>query len=176
MHVEGHRRTEERVDNIRVVVQLLVDHKCEDSHLGSTTVVQFNCGFSSLLVLIPTLLLHFSNACGFNFRLCVISKSEVNSSDENDKLAESLLGDCVLAEETGEAVINGGKRSPEGNISREMDACCGSKVAEDSKHRDTSMLGLDVSQAVESLLVSVLEEVQRIPEAKRGLSTKGTFI
>ena len=48
-------------------------------------------------------------------------------------------------------------------------------MAKDGKHRDAAVLGLDVSEAIESLLVSVLEEAERIPETKRSLGAKGVL-
>lgn len=40
--VEGHRVSEEGVDDVWVVVELLMHHQGEDAHLGGTAVVQFN--------------------------------------------------------------------------------------------------------------------------------------
>ena len=48
-------------------------------------------------------------------------------------------------------------------------------MSEDGKHRDAAVLGLDVSEAIESLLVGVLEEAKRIPEAKRSLGAQGVL-
>ena len=176
VHVESDRGTKKRVDDIRVIVELLVDHECKDTHLCSTAVVQFNCSFGRLLIFIPSLLLHFGNASSLNLGLCVVGESKINGTDEDNQLAKTLLRNCVLTEETSETIVNGGKWGAECNISWEMDASCGGKMAEDGKHRDTAMLGLNVSQTIESLLVSILEEVEGIPETKRGLCTKGTLI
>ena len=42
MSVKGNRGSEEGVDDVWVVVDFLVDHKGEDAHLGSTTVVKLD--------------------------------------------------------------------------------------------------------------------------------------
>ena len=55
------------------------------------------------------------------------------------------------------------------------DAGSGHQVAKDGKHRDAAVLGLDVSEAIESLLVGVLEEAQWIPEAKRSLCAQSVL-
>ena len=44
-------------------------------------------------------------------------------------------------------------------------------MAENCKLGNAAVLGLDSAKAVESLLVSVFEEAERIPEAKGGLGT-----
>ena len=46
--VEGNWGTKKGVDDVWVVVKLLVDHKGKDTHLGSTTIGQFN-SLSSVL-------------------------------------------------------------------------------------------------------------------------------
>ena len=48
-------------------------------------------------------------------------------------------------------------------------------MTKDGKHRDAAVLGLDVSEAVESVLVGVLKEAQWIPETKRSLSAKSVL-
>jgi len=40
--VEGDWEPKESVEDVRVVVQHLVDHECEDSHLGGTTIVELD--------------------------------------------------------------------------------------------------------------------------------------
>ena len=40
------------------------------------------------------------------------------------------------------------------------------------KHTDAAVLDLDVTEAVEALLVGILEEAEGIEEAKRGLGTE----
>jgi hypothetical protein len=46
-------------------------------------------------------------------------------------------------------------------------------VTKDCKHGDTAVLVLDLTEAVEALLISILKNLKRIPESKRSLSTKG---
>ena len=48
-------------------------------------------------------------------------------------------------------------------------------MAKDGKHGNAAVLGLYKTKAIESLLVSVLEEAERIPETKRSLGAQGVF-
>ena len=48
-------------------------------------------------------------------------------------------------------------------------------MAKDSKHRNAAVFCLDISKAIESLLVGVLEEAKRIPETKWGLGTQSVL-
>ena len=48
-------------------------------------------------------------------------------------------------------------------------------MAKDGKHGNAAVLGLDSAEAIESLLVSVLQEAQWIPESKRSLGAQGVL-
>ena len=56
--VERDRRPEQRVDDVRVVVELLVYHEGEDAHLCRATVVQLDARLASLLSLAPSVGVH----------------------------------------------------------------------------------------------------------------------
>ena len=53
-----------------------------------------------------------------------------------------------------------------------MDSVTGDDLAKEGKLTDTSVLDLDVTKAVETLLVGILKKAKRIEETKRGLDTK----
>lgn len=78
------------------------------------------------------------------------------------------IWDSIEGSKTG---LHGGERKVISDISRKSDAGGRDDVSEDGKLGDTAVLGLDSSQAIESCLVSILEETQGVPEAKRRLST-----
>merc|ERR1711988_728550 len=68
--------------------------------------------------------------------------------------------------ESGEAGRDVGERGAiEVDVTAEADARGGGDVAEHSKHRDAAVLELNLTQTVEAVLVSILEETERIPEA-----------
>jgi hypothetical protein len=79
--VEWHRGTEKSVDDIRIVVQLLVHHKCKDAHLGGTAIVQFYSCFCCLFVCGPSEAIHVIVAVLFN---CLLYSAEAvfNGTDE----------------------------------------------------------------------------------------------
>ena len=57
------------------------------------------------------------------------------------------------------------------DVTWETDSGFLDKVSSDGKHGDTSVLELDVSETVELLLVTVLDESERVEESERGLGT-----
>ena len=78
-------------------------------------------------------------------------------------------GDGVKGSKAG---LHVGEGDAGGDVATQAPASGGDKVTNDGKHGDTAVLDLDVAKAVEAVLVSILEQVERIPEAKRGLGTK----
>ena len=46
-------------------------------------------------------------------------------------------------------------------------------MAKDGKHGNAAVLGLHLAKTIESLLVSIVQKTQRIPETKRSLGTDG---
>ena len=52
--VEGNWVAEERVDDVGVVVQFLVDHEGEDAHLGGAAIVELDGEFSVDGLFIPS--------------------------------------------------------------------------------------------------------------------------
>ena len=143
-----------------------MDHEGEDAHLGGTAVVELD---SKLLVdglLIPSGSLELS---GLNVILSG-GEAKLDLADESDDLGSTGGGDGVKG---GKAVLDGGEWNAIGDLSGKADAGGGHQVAKDGKHGNAAVLGLDGAKAIESLLVSVLEEAKRIPEAKRSLGAQG---
>ena len=64
------------------------------------------------------------------------------------------------------------KFSPKGYFSREMDARRGHEVSKDSEHGDAAVFVFHLPQIIESLLVSVLQNIKWVPESKGRLSAK----
>ena len=166
--VEGNWGAEKGVDDIGVVVQLLVHHEGEDAHLGGTAVVELD---GKLLVdglLVPSRGVELSSfdvifACG---------EAKLDEADESNDLGSAGGWDGVKG---GKAVLYGGEWDAVSDVSRKADTGGGHQVAKDGKHGNAAVLGLDSAEAIESLLVSVLEEAQWIPEAKRSLSAQSVL-
>jgi len=68
--------------------------------------------------------------------------------------------------------IGEGKVLRAGDEARKADARPGGQVSKEGKLADTSVLDLNTTEAVEAVLVSILEEAKRIEESKRRLNTK----
>ena len=148
-----------------------MDHKGKDAHLGSTSVVKLD-GRSTLqvewdngrsrevgLVLLASLLdISLSEA-----------ESELKSTDEKDDLGKATGGDGV---EGGKAGLHGGVGKSRGDVTSKSDASGSHDMSNDGKHTNAAVLGLDVSEAVELVLVGILKKAKRIPETKRSLGTK----
>ncbi|EJK47283.1 hypothetical protein THAOC_34005, partial [Thalassiosira oceanica] len=91
-------------------------------------------------------------------------------------LDESSGGDGVRSTDGGPAVGERVERvSGPVDAPAEVDSGAGDDVSEEGKHRDTSVLELDESEAVESLLVGVVKEAERIVESKRLLDSELTL-
>ena len=149
--VEGHGVAEERVDDVRVVVELLVDHEGEDAHLGGTAVVELD---GELLVdglLIPARLLELN-------RLDLVlagGEATLDGGDGEEGAEDGLSGKVG---ESGEASLGLGQVVAGGEGGGQSVASGGHEVAEDGQLRDAAVLGLDGAEAIELLLVSVSNE------------------
>ena len=61
------------------------------------------------------------------------------------------------------------------DVTRKMGATAGENLAQEGELTDAAVLHLNVTEAVESLLIHVLEHAERIEEAKGGLHAKLTI-
>jgi hypothetical protein len=58
------------------------------------------------------------------------------------------------------------------NVTRKVDSTAGDDLSEEGKLTDTSVLDLDVTEAVEAILVFTVELAEGIEEVKRSLGTE----
>jgi len=58
------------------------------------------------------------------------------------------------------------------NVSRKVDSVTGGDLSEESKLGDTSVLELDETKAVETVLVGIIEHTKGIEESERGLGSE----
>mmetsp|Transcript_17466 Transcript_17466/g.35902 ORF Transcript_17466/g.35902 Transcript_17466/m.35902 type:complete len:250 (-) Transcript_17466:271-1020(-) len=159
-----------RVEDVRLAVDLFVNHESQDSHLCGSAVVQFD----------GSLLEHFFLRClprehavseitGVFSHSSVLHDEQLEESDKGENLEKTLVGDVF---DSGDAGLDGGKGGSgvvdvSGNTGTE--GCV--DVSENGKHGNASVLDFDVTKTVESVLVDTVEHVQRIPESQRLLGS-----
>ena len=161
--------------------ELLVDHEAEDAHHGGAAVVELDSTLEGLGLLIegvPAEVEGTVTEVSGELSLAgdVLHDAELKEANEDGHLDNASGGDGVGANEGGNAVGEGGEGvSGLVNASGKVDSGAGDELAEEGKHADTSVLDLDVTEAVETLLVSIVEESEGIEESKRGLDTEGVL-
>jgi hypothetical protein len=168
--VESDGGAEKGVDDVGVVVKLLVDHEGKDAHLGGTAVVELDSrhavkvegadgrGREVALVLLTSL----------DDVLLAKAEAELDEADESDDLSSASGGDGLESSKAG-LHLREGKSG--GDVTSAADAGGGHNVADNGEHGDAAVLGLDVTEAVEFVLVSIGKEAKGIPKAKGSLST-----
>jgi len=101
-------------------------------------------------------------------------ESTLEDTNEGDDLHDSGSGDVVGAEDGGDTV--GEVRelvTRRVNVSWKVDSGAGDNLSEEGKHTDTSVLDLNVTEAIESFLVNIsAQKTEGIKESKRGLSSE----
>ncbi len=144
-------------------------HECEDAHLGGTAIVQL-LGAGGLLLLGGVHEAEEGDAevpRGRALDLLPHLELPVSDGDEQLEQAEGRNGGKT-GETVGDAIEGGAIQI---NGAGQVDSSGGGNVSHDGKHGNTSVLDLSETQLVKALLISVLKEAKRIPEAKRRLST-----
>mmetsp|Transcript_9346 Transcript_9346/g.20250 ORF Transcript_9346/g.20250 Transcript_9346/m.20250 type:complete len:240 (+) Transcript_9346:110-829(+) len=166
-------------DQGELAPELLVDHESEDAHHGRAAVVELDAALGKLGLLVEGVPAEVDPAVAEVAHELVAGAGDVlhevrlQESHEDEDLGEALLRNRVGPLDGRPAVAEG----VEGvagvvDVAREVDAGAGDDLAEEGKLGDTAVLELDVTKAVERLLVGVVEEAERIVESKRGLGAK----
>lgn len=154
--------------------QLFVDHKAEDAHHGSTTVVelnrtlaQFGGGIKSVPAEVNVAIAEVARELSARD---VLHETKLQESNEDDDLGNSSGAD---GGERGNTVGDISESlSREVDVTRQTDSSFLNEVSKNSKHGNTAVLELDVSEAIEFLFVAITDETQRIVKAERGLGSK----
>jgi hypothetical protein len=159
---------------------LLVNHKSEDSHHGGTAVVELDGTLLELGLLIKVIPAEVNVSVTEVTNVLVSSSRNIThegalkNSNEGDDLNKSGSGDGVGAEEGGNTVgegVEGVSGVVDG--SGKVDSGTGHDLSEEGKLGNTSVLDLNVTEAVESLLGAVSRKhTEGIEESKRRLGTK----
>mmetsp|Transcript_11606 Transcript_11606/g.24202 ORF Transcript_11606/g.24202 Transcript_11606/m.24202 type:complete len:236 (-) Transcript_11606:63-770(-) len=158
--------------------KLLMNHEAKDAHHGSTAIVQLNGTLGQLGLLIKSVPAKVKGTVAEVTRELSLSghilhHEELKKTNEEDDLAKASLGDGIRAEDSGKAIrVRVKGVSAEVNVSGKVDAGTGDNLAEEGKLADTAVLELDVTEAVEPLLVGISEHAEGIKETKRGLGSK----
>ena len=155
-----------------------MDHEAEDTHLCRTAVVELNGALRDLGLLIKGVPSEVNGTVAevtHKFRVAsdIFHDEELKETNETHELEEATRGDSIITRDSGPAVANGIKRGARVvNVSRKMDAGTGDDVTEEGKLTDTAVLDLDITEAVETLLVSARKHAKRIEETDRGLGSE----
>jgi hypothetical protein len=151
-----------------------VNHQSEDTHLGGTSIVQFD---STLLKLdfrfegVPAVVDgSVTEVTGEFSSGDVLHDGNLQESDEGDDLGKASLGKGVQCLVSAGDVREGGARVVDG--ARKTDSGLSDEVSNNGKHADTSVLELDETQAVELGLVTVGDKAKGIEETKRSSGTE----
>jgi len=154
-----------------------VDHKGQHTHLGGTSLVQFN---STLVEL------------GFLIVVTDPSDREAGAREVTGERSLSLLPSGKFEEPAeGKDLKGAGNRNSErrvparsevgelgsvrADITRKVDTGLVDQVSDNTKHTDASVLDLDVTEAVELLLVAIGNKAEGIEESKGSLGTELTL-
>mmetsp|Transcript_15082 Transcript_15082/g.20537 ORF Transcript_15082/g.20537 Transcript_15082/m.20537 type:complete len:205 (-) Transcript_15082:154-768(-) len=170
-----------KVGNHVDLIQLLVHHEPKDSKLGRTSVVKLNSTLGELGLLIKgvpskvkgTITEITREITGLSTVGRVLHDEKLKEANEGNNLKKTSLGDGIRAEKGGSTIRVGVEGvTGEVDVSRKVDSGAGDNLAKEGKLCDTSVLELDVTETVETLLIGVLEHAKRIKKTKRRLGAK----
>jgi len=161
----------QRIDDVRLAVDLFVNHESQNSHHSSTSVVQFDGTFLQLFFLgcLPCEE-SISKVTGVFSVATVSHDKQLEETNESEKLDETGIGDICESDGSG---FDGRKRGTGVvNVSRNTRSEGCVDVSENGKHTNASVFDFNVTKTVESVLVDSVQHVQRVPESQRSLGTK----
>jgi hypothetical protein len=149
-------------------------HKSKDSHLCSTSVVKLDSTLGKLGLLIEDIASEVKSlvteVTGELSSSYVLHDSKLKESYEGNDLEKSSSGDSSNSSISIGDGVEGG--SGVVNVSGKVDSSTGDDVSEESKLTDTSVLELNITETVETILVSIIKKSKRIEESKRRLNSE----
>ena len=160
-------------EDVGVAIELLVDHEGEDAHHGGAALVEL-LGAELVLLLLGGVSDEADGEAGAGAEvagegsLVLAPDGELEEADEEEDLGDAGEGDLVQGGEARGDVLEADALF-DGEVSAETEAGGGPKVAEEGELGDAAVLELDVTEAIEALLVGVLQKAEGIVEAERGL-------
>mmetsp|Transcript_28212 Transcript_28212/g.68670 ORF Transcript_28212/g.68670 Transcript_28212/m.68670 type:complete len:251 (-) Transcript_28212:42-794(-) len=159
------------------VAHHFVGNKSPDSHHGSTSLVQFDGALLQLggfIQLVPSevkgTVTVVADKFGFVIEPWGITVDNFGNSKEGkhlqkDVLAITTVQKCLPSSHTIRDVLG----------SWETDSGGSGQVTNNSKHGNTSVLEFTLAKGIELFLVSVFNELQRIPQSQRSSDTNFVF-
>merc|ERR1719282_37181 len=168
-------------DDGEVGVELLVDHEAEDAQHGRAAVVELDGALDELGLLVELVPAEVDGAvaevprelAGRGAVGRVLHHAELEEAAERDDLPESGVGDGVGTDDGRDAVREGVERvALRVDAATEVDPRAGGDLAEEGEHADAAVLELDEAEAVEPLLIGVVEHAERVVEAERVLGAE----
>ena len=158
--------------------ELLVDGKSKNTHHGGTAVVELDGTLRELGLLIEGVPAEVDGAVtevthevsGGGAVGTVLHDGELQETNEGEDLEGTGNGDL---EGSGPALSDGGEAgSGEVNVTGKADSGTGGDLAQEGELADAAVLELDVTEAVEALLVGSVEHTKGIEESERGLGAE----
>ena len=155
-----------------------MNHKGKDAHHGGTALVELDGALLKLgllVELVPSEVLDSvaevaDELTGLGAIGGILHDKDLQETDEEEELDKSASGNVL---EGIKATGNGGEAVARiVDVARETDSGGGDEVSDVGKHGNTAVLDLDVTEAVEVLLVTVSDEAKGIVKAKRLLDTE----
>ena len=154
-----------------------MNHESKNSHHSSTSLVELDSTLRKLGLLIEGVPSEVKSLVTEVTRELsssnVLHYEELKESNESDNLEKSSLGDCSNSSPSVRDGVEGSSRVV--NLSGKVDSSTGDDVSEESKLGDTSVLDLNVTEAVETILVSIIKKSKGIEESKRSLCSDLTL-
>ncbi|KAL7513477.1 hypothetical protein ACHAXN_010698, partial [Cyclotella atomus] len=155
--------------------ELLVNHKSKNSHHGGTSVVQLDGTLGELGLFIegvPSEVKCSVTEVTNELTLAgnILHDGKLQESNEGEDLKSSGNGNLKGASPSLSNIRELG--SIVGDVTRETDTSTGGDLSKEGQLADTSVLQLNVTETVETLLVGIIQQSQRIEESKRGLGTE----
>mmetsp|Transcript_24947 Transcript_24947/g.71262 ORF Transcript_24947/g.71262 Transcript_24947/m.71262 type:complete len:228 (-) Transcript_24947:26-709(-) len=177
--VEVNGVSNKSIDHVRIVSwQHFMNHKTKDTHHGGAAVVQFDSPLAFLLfggecvppkvdVIIPEV----SDELPVSGN--ILHNGELQESNEEEDLEEASSGNFRESSDTSGDRSEGG--TCEVDVPRETEASSRQNVSKDSKHGNTSVLDLDVSQSVEAVFIGICQKAQGVEKSEGRLGADFIF-
>ena len=152
-----------------------MDHEGEDAHHGGTALVEL-LGAEGVLLLLGGVADEADGEAGTGAEVTgegsrvLAPDGELEEADEEEDLGDAGEGDLVQGAKAGGDVLKADSELVR-EVAGKAQAGGGPEVAKEGKLGDAAVLELDVTEAVETLLVGVLQEPKGIVESKGLLDT-----
>ena len=149
-------------------------HKSKNSQHGGTSIVELYSTLDKLGLLIegiPSVVKSSVTEVTGELRLSsyILHYEKLKASNEGNNLKKSSLGDGV---DSGPSIRDGVEGiSGAVDVSRKVDSGAGDDVSKEGKLGNTSVLDLNITESVETLLVGIIKESKRIEKSKWGLNS-----